>query len=202
MEIKDNKTGLPLAHYKALFAEADPETLSVRSGIPYADGAFRTTLLNRPVRITHPDMEAVFEDTGAALRPNAQILLGRLLTGGSVVLSTGKFLAYNELPWGEVYLTQFRGRCITRMAFGFGTDPEKFEKACLSLGGSPVPASGPCFDIPLLPRLTMRLTVWPGEEEFPPSAQILFSDNFPLAFSAEDCAVCGDVVLDAMKGKI
>ena len=58
-----------------------------------------------------------------------------------------------------------------------------------------------CFDIPFLPELTVRLTVWPGEEELPPSDQFLFSSNFSLAFSAEDLAYCGDVLLDGMKGR-
>ncbi|MFQ9393460.1 MAG: DUF3786 domain-containing protein [Lachnospiraceae bacterium] len=34
---------------------------------------------------------------------------------------------------------------------------------------------------------------------FPPSAQILFSDNFPLSFSAEDMAVVGDITIGTMK---
>ena len=41
-----------------------------------------------------------------------------------------------------------------------------------------------------------------GDEEFPPSAQILFSDNFPLAYAAEDAAYIGDVVLDYMKSAV
>ena len=47
----------------------------------------------------------------------------------------------------------------------------------------------------------MRLIVWPAEDDIPPSAQFLFSGNFPLAFSAEDVAYVGDVIIDAMKGK-
>ena len=38
-------------------------------------------------------------------------------------------------------------------------------------------------------------------EEFRAAAQILFSDNFSSAFSAEDIAVVGDVLLNAMKGR-
>ena len=37
-------------------------------------------------------------------------------------------------------------------------------------------------------------------EEFQPSAQILFSDNFPIAFNqGEDMAVVGDVTIDMLK---
>ena len=41
-----------------------------------------------------------------------------------------------------------------------------------------------------------------GDEEFPPSAQILFSDNFPVAYAEEDVAYIGDVVLDYMKNVV
>ncbi len=50
--------------------------------------------------------------------------------------------------------------------------------------------------IDLLECLSLCLILWEGDDEYPPSAQILFSDNFPLPFSAEDAAYAEDVVLD------
>lgn len=200
--IQDNKNELPLQHYRALFAAADPADLSRRSGVPFADGVFTTRLLNRTVQVSHPDMAAVFPDTGAALRPNAVILLARLLTGGTLAPAPERFLAYGELPWGQTYLTQFTGRCITRLAYSFANAPEKFAAACERIGGTALKADGTAYAIPFLPELTVRLTIWPAEEDFPPAAQFQFSGNFPLAFSAEDVAYVGDVILDAMKGKL
>ena len=201
MEIKDNKFGQPLRHYKAMLAGMEPDSVSNRTGIPFSDGAFRTQLLGREVRVAWPAGEACWAETGSTLRPNAAILLLRLLTGGALAPATGRLLSYAEFPWGETYLTQFRGRCISRLAFSFGNAPDRFAEACRSLGGVPAESSGVSFDIPFLPELTVRLSVWPGEDEFPPSAQFLFSSNFSLAFNAEDLAYCGDVLLDAMKGR-
>ena len=45
----------------------------------------------------------------------------------------------------------------------------------------------------------MQLILWEGDEEFPPSSQILFSDNFPVSFQAEDMAVMGDVIIGSLK---
>jgi hypothetical protein len=45
----------------------------------------------------------------------------------------------------------------------------------------------------------MSIIVWPGDEEFPSSAQILFDDNVPAAFSAEDLAIFGEVALGRLK---
>ena len=202
MEVKDNKNEMPLRHYRTLLASLDPAAVSGRTGVPYMDGCFRTKLLDREVTVSWPEGEARWASSGGELRPNASILLLRLLTGGTLAPPTGKMLSYAELPWGETYLTQFRGRCISRLAFSFGNTPEKFSEACRSIGGREAETgSGLSYDIPFLPELTVRLTVWPGEDDLPPSAQFLFSSNISLAFSAEDLAYCGDVILDAMKGR-
>ncbi|GHV81395.1 hypothetical protein AGMMS49944_31860 [Spirochaetia bacterium] len=51
----------------------------------------------------------------------------------------------------------------------------------------------------LLNGLYMGLLIWAGDEEFPPSAQMLFDDNFVFAFTAEDLAVVGEVVVRRLK---
>ena len=48
--------------------------------------------------------------------------------------------------------------------------------------------------------LFVRLILCAGDDEFTPSAQILFSDNFPAAITqGEDMAVVGDVTIDMLK---
>lgn len=201
MEIIDNKTQIPLTHYKALFAQASPEEIAVRTGAVYEPdaGVFEMQMLGTKVTVTWPEGSVAFPESGIAITDYHSILLLRYLLQGRCAESTGKFLAYPEMPWGQVYLAQFRGRCITRLAFSFGFDPERFAAACTKIGGVPVPMGDRAFEIPFLENLRMRLILWEGDEEFQPSAQILFSDNFPMAFSAEDMAVVGDVLIGTMK---
>jgi hypothetical protein len=47
--------------------------------------------------------------------------------------------------------------------------------------------------------LFMSFFLWAADDEFPPSAQILFDDNFPSAFTAEDLSAAGAVALDHLK---
>jgi len=201
MEIRNNKKDIPLTHYKSLFAQADPEEIAARSGAVYQreDGAFEMHMMGQRVLVSWPEGNVTFPDSARTISEYSSILLLRYLLDGRCVESGGKFLAYQEMPWGEVYFAQFRGRCILRLAFGFGHDPERFSRACAALGGMPVPMADRAFEIPFLEKLRVRLLLWEGDEEFQPSAQILFSDNFPLAFSAEDMAVVGDVLLSEMK---
>ena len=59
---------------------------------------------------------------------------------------------------------------------------------------------GDCsYELELLEGLFLRFILWEGDEEFPPSSQILFSDNFPLAFAGEDMAVVGDITIGTFK---
>ena len=201
MEISDNKTQIPLQHYKALFAQADPEEIAVRTGAVYEPqtGLFTMHMLGVTVEVLWPDGTVTFPDSDRELSDYYTILLLRFLLNGRCAEASGKFLAYPEMPWGQVYLAQFKGRCIMRLAFGFGFDPERFARACTAVGGVPVPMGDRAFEIPFLENFRMRLILWEGDEEFQPSAQILFSDNFPMAFSAEDMAVVGDVLLGTMK---
>ena len=65
MEIKDNKNGQPLRHYRALLASMDPAAVSGRTGVPYAEGCFRTCLLGREVIVSWPEGEGRWAETKA-----------------------------------------------------------------------------------------------------------------------------------------
>jgi hypothetical protein len=47
--------------------------------------------------------------------------------------------------------------------------------------------------------LFVSILLWGADDEFPPSAQILFDDNFVFAFTAEDIAVVGEVIIEGLK---
>lgn len=201
MEMINNKTEKPLSFYARRFAEADPEALSRRSGIPFSDGLFRTVLLGREVTVSWPEMVLTDSEAGLELSPSVRILMGRLLLEGAVVPGSGQFKSYKEMPWGTVYETQFYGRCIRRLAGSFGSRPDCFCRSCEALGGRRIAGADAAYEIAFLPGLPVRFLIWEGDEEFPASAQILFSDSFPAAFTAEDMAVVGDVILNALNGR-
>ena len=55
------------------------------------------------------------------------------------------------------------------------------------------------YQLEIFPGYLVQMILWEGDEEFPPSSQILFSDNFPVSFAAEDMAVMGDVIIGSLK---
>ena len=126
----------------------------------------------------------------------AQILLLRYLLEGTFTRPTGAFVAYQDLPWGDVYLCQFQGRCIRRLAKQYGGRAGVFRQVMEGHHAVPMTFGDCAYQLEIVDQVALCLILWEGDDEYPPSAQILFSDNFPSAFSAEDATYIGDIVLN------
>ena len=201
----NNKEGIPLKIYQERFKTLDPEEMSRRSGIPFdsSRGVFTLTVLGFTINAFWPEFKLEAADgadcPAILLSGEATILLIRYLSEGISEKAHGDWLSYRELPWGDVYNQNFQGRCIKRLAFSFGAKLDAFERGCERLSGVRADKGDVSYDLPFLPGLTIRLILWAGDDEFPPSSQFLFSDNFPLAFTAEDVAAVGDLVIGSLK---
>jgi hypothetical protein len=103
------------------------------------------------------------------------------------------------MPWGELYIKPYTGRVLTRAAVTFGTRVEKFRAACERLGGLPLKHGDAGFEFDFIGGYKMRILVWAADEEFPPNAQVLYSDNFAEGFAAEDRVVAGDILISHIK---
>jgi hypothetical protein len=155
-------------------------------------------------KVTHPDFQVKYQGGGNGVQTlvhdiYAQILLLRYLLEGNYQEPSGGFLSYTDLPWGETYFRQFSGRCIAKFAGMYGKRQAAFREVMESLQAIPMSYGDLSYKFELFNSLYLCFVLWSGDEEFEPTAQILFSDNFPLAFSAEDAAYIGDVVLRHMK---
>lgn len=204
---KDNKERIPFNHYLEEFRALDPEAASVRSGIPYdrEKQEFTLRMLGKEFRITWPEFSVRRADESdsqyAAILDGvpAKIMAIRMISNGVAALGTGKYLTYREVPWGTVYLQQFTGRCINRLAFSYGTNLDRFCGIMERMGARKLSMGDASYEFEFVNNYFVQFILWAGDDEFPPSAQILFSDNFPLSFSAEDMAVVGDITIGTMK---
>lgn len=196
--IKNNKEELPLEHYIERYRTTDAQEIAARCALPYDEEthSFLFPLLGDTYTISHPD----FAVSGEREPTNAErILFLRYLLDGRAAESNGEHLPYREFPWGEVYVQQFTGRCITRYAMTYGFKSHLLPAIMEHLPARAIPTADVGYEITLMPGLTLRFLLWLGDEEFPPNAQILFSDNFRHAFSTEDMANIGDIILNRMK---
>ena len=204
---KDSKERIPYEHYMELFQKADPAEISARTGIPYdkQSQTFNLHLLGVAYQVHFPDYVVTHDpESTVGYYPleaaiNARILVLRYLVEGHSAPSTGKYLTYRETPWGTVYLKQFQGRCLMRLAYGFGFKLDKFAEIMDRLGAKKLSYGDVSYEVEFINEHFVRFILWAGDDEFPPSSQILFSDNFPLSFETYDLAVVGDISITTLK---
>ncbi|HIT67221.1 MAG TPA: DUF3786 domain-containing protein [Candidatus Merdisoma merdipullorum] len=205
---KDNKERIPFEHYLNEYRKIDPKEAAERCGVEYDEERqqFHIRLMGYRYLVDFPEFAVHKEDEneeGAFLLLDlvpAKIIVLRFLISAQVVKSSGKYLTYREVPWGEVYFRQFEGRCLMRLKFGFGFKLDKFAEGMEKLPGvKKLELGDVSYEFEFINGLHVRFILWSGDEEFPPSSQILFEDNFPYAYQAEDLAVVGDISITTLK---
>ena len=58
------------------------------------------------------------------------------------------------------------------------------------------------YQFDLVPGYHIQILIWQGDEEFPPNAQVIYSDNFAEGFAAEDRVVAGDILISTIKANM
>jgi len=101
-----------------------------------------------------------------------------------------------------MYIKPYTGRVLTRAAFTFGTRVAAFTAAAKAMGAYPVAHGDAGYLFELVSGYRMQILVWEGDEEFPPNAQVLYSDNFAEGFAAEDRVVAGDILISTIKANM
>ena len=201
MQIENHKEEVPFAHYEEKFRTLDPAEAVARLGDIWNGEEFTLTLLGRAFAISHPDYAIRALDGGALPPLPTQTFLLRYLLEGQKAAPAGDWKTFREMPWGELYIKPYTGRVLTRAAFTLGTRIDAFRKAAEKMGAKPVKHGDAGFEFDLIGGYQMRILVWAGDDEFPPSAQVLYSDNF-TAFAAEDRVVSGDILITAIKSNM
>lgn len=200
MEIENHKEEVPFAHYEVLFRALNPQEVLSRLPDTQWDGAeFTLRLLGREFAIAHPGYAIRALDGGAVPPLPTQTFLLRYLLEGKNIKWNGQWKTFREMPWGEMYIQPYTGRVLTRAAFTFGTRVAAFCKASEKMGAVKLPHGDAGYQFELVPSYRMQILVWEGDDEFPPNAQVLYSDNFETGFAPEDRVVAGDILISTIK---
>ncbi len=200
MQVENHKEEVPFAHYEGKFAALSPEDAAVRlSGVKWDGKEFTVKLLNREFAISHPEYAIRALDGGKLPPLPTQTFLLRYLLESKDVADLGTWKTFREMPWGEMYIKPYTGRVLTRAAFTFGTRVAAFKAAAEKMGAKALKHGDAGYEFDLIGGYKMQILVWEGDDEFPPNAQVLYSDNFAEGFAAEDRVVSGDILISTIK---
>ncbi len=203
MQIENHKEEVPFAHYEEKFRALDPASVAERLKDVRWDGKeFAVNLLGRDFAISHPEYAIRALDGGKLPPLPVQTFLLRYLLESKDVSWAGQWKTFREMPWGEMYIKPYTGRVLTRAAFTFGTRVAAFKAAAEKMGAEAVKHGDAGYRFDLIGGYQMQILVWEGDDEFPPNAQVLYSDNFAEGFAAEDRVVAGDILISTIKANM
>ena len=202
MQIENHKEEVPFSYYEDRFRGLNPEEAVERTDAQWDGNEFHLTPLGRRYAIAHPVYAIRAVDGGPIPPLPVQTFLLRYLLESKKIIWLGEWKTFREMPWGEMYIKPYTGRVLTRAAFTFGTRLAAFNKAAEVMGATPVNHGDAGWEFTLIGDYRMRILVWEGDDEFPPNAQVLYSENFAQGFAAEDRVVAGDILITAIKANM
>jgi len=141
--------------------------------------------------------------------------------GAAHPMPPARFVSFADFPDGRGYQSAFDARVVRRLDRTLGRDPGALSRAAERLaavsvghiphaGGGPGPASGSLpaeADGPVrcifrfFPLLEFQVVCEPGDADFPPSCNVLFSDNLLNILTMEDGIVAAERLVAAIEGK-
>ena len=203
MQIENHKEEVPFAYYEEKYRELNPEEVVSRvTDVQWNGSEYTVTLLGRAFALTHPAYGIRALDGGAIPPLPTQTFLLRYLLESKDAAWSGGWKTFREMPWGEMYIKPYTGRVLTRAAFTFGTRVAAFKAAAEKLGATALNHGDAGYQFDLIGGYKMQIMVWEGDDEFPPNAQVIYSDNFAEGFAAEDRVVAGDILISTIKANM
>jgi hypothetical protein len=178
----------------------DPLILAERTGANWQPegrqkGRFHLPFWGRDVTLTYPEFESRYQKNDQVLEVINQAILAYYFTLADGTPESGRWISFSELPDGTFYTRAFLGYTGNELKKTFVNDSQGYTEAALSLGGRKLAGQTLLGDeaigFSVLPRVSLLVVCWLGDEDFLPSYRILFDANVYHHLSTDACAILG-----------
>jgi hypothetical protein len=147
---------------------------------------------SEPYHIQFPQIE-FYSPSKKVVSLVTRILLLHYLIRADGYPLTGKWVAYKDIPGGFLYAGVFARRVTEPLQRRFGKSARSFKETGIRSGGEPVEIGDASFTLHAFPYVSLQYVLWEGDEEFPPSVQLLFDSSVEHYLTLEDMVVLGQV---------
>ena len=179
-------------HQKKL-AGHDLDELVRLSGTQRLDGGrIGVRCVGHDYVISHPD-GVVLDADGAPAEVSVAILLLLYLLESTGRDMDSRWVSFEQLPGGAGYSSSFRGRVVGPVLRTFGPNPEALAEAAATLDGEPLEMGDVAVRLPALPRVPIAYVLWRGDDEFAPSASVVFDASVEGYLDAEVVTVLAEL---------
>jgi len=181
---------------RAELKKADPVVLAARSGAQYkrldnGRGELRLTLWGQGYVVIYPDFIAYEEEDGEICSLWRQAFFLHYLRTADGKPLADRWVSLREIEGGRFYHQAFQGYSGDRVAKWFGNDLGAFRRAAERAGGERRDLGDAAYSFLALPRVPLVVIYWEGDEEFPPTAQVLFDGSAGHYLPVDGLAILG-----------
>ncbi len=172
--------------------DRQPGRLASDCGGTLRDQVIQLTYWGQQVGVSCADLQPYrMSDGSACSLYDTGMLLYYLRQADGTPLAD-HWIGYREVPGGSFYSQAFQGYSGDRLAHAYGTEPEVYLKSAQSLDGLSLPAlPGLAFAFLPLPRIRLASILYPGDDEFPPRASVLFDAAASHYMTTDGLALLG-----------
>jgi hypothetical protein len=147
---------------------------------------------SEPYHIQFPQLE-FYSPSKKVVSLVTRILLLHYLIRADGYPLTEKWVAYKDILGGLLYAGVFARRVTEPLQRRFGKSAQSFKETGIRSGGEPVEIGDASFILHAFPYVPLQYVLWEGDEEFPPSVQLLFDASVDHYLTLEDMVVLGQV---------
>jgi len=155
-----------------------------------APGALRLAFFGKTLELLLPAFEAVIVETGKPPKTADLLLALHYLLCDQPVVPEGRWVSFREFPGGTFYWKPFLARSVQPLIKVIGSDRDRLRDRLTRFAGriETGPAEALTARMTAIGRVEVLLIYRCGDDEFPPSADLLYDACARRIYGAEDAA--------------
>ncbi len=182
--------------------EKDPKDIVDKLGVLYCSDKkqFTVTFLNEEYILDY-NYETIYKkDSKTPLNIGASIMILNYLTFSKTYMNTSnEWVSLKEIPnGGALFYPAFYKSAILELINKFGSNCENFVQCSSKIGGIPAGFADKSFVFKVLPKISICIAIWEGDEEISPNCTILFDPSIQYLVHIETVIALGGYVADTL----
>ncbi|UCB46092.1 MAG: DUF3786 domain-containing protein [Spirochaetota bacterium] len=157
-------------------------------------GDFKLIFFGESITVTYPEFIIRESDSNEEVQEHIKALLLYYFTTADGTPPGGKWIALSELPDGGFYNQAYQGYSGNRLVKAFANDLDSFRNSAFSWGGTAESFGDLSFSFQALPNVKLLAVYWKGDEEFSPTAKVLFDSSARHYLPTDLCAFLGSIL--------
>jgi len=184
---------------REIILKSNPKQLAINTDTKYipindAEGFFEFTYWHKKVSFSYPDLTLYDPENQKEFSEKEQAMILYYFNTANGVPLSEEWISFSELPDGMFYNQAFQSYTGKKLVSYFQNDRTGFEKVAMHLSGHAYPLGSASFIFKILPRISLLVVHWLGDEDFLPSFQVLFNASAHHYMVTDGYAILGSIL--------